>query len=405
MNESHAAKTNIMDNNLVNVLLGLLVMAFYLLVVGFFGVRQPELRVFRKKHNGQYLFSLSFCTASIPFIVIHHLMIDPTSNVSLLISASMLISFGLISLIKGTIDVVGEIPHAVADLKGAVVIVTGANAGIGFEACKQLAELGSSVVIMACRNEKKGKAALERLEKSTGKSVFELMLCDTSDLESVKSFADNFKSKFDALHALVLNAGSLPSITVSKQGYENGFATMNLGHQYLYDLLEDMLVETDDDCAIHGRVVTTSSSGNYLGFVRWNDLEGENAKRNAWEKYAQAKLINVMFTQEGQKRADEKFGQGKLIFSCHHPGYVQSDIWRSLPSAAKPIAEFIMTMVARQSDAGARGILHGVMATDIIPGRYFQDCVSVKPNPKIREEDNKKIWEMSEEYLQKFAQK
>ncbi|GMH29577.1 hypothetical protein Nepgr_031420 [Nepenthes gracilis] len=86
-------------------------------------------------------------------------------------------------------------------------VVTGSNKGIGFELCKQLASNGV-IVVLTSRDEKKGKAALENLSRSSGlsdKLVFHRL--DVTEPTSIDSLADFVKTEFGKLDILVNNAG------------------------------------------------------------------------------------------------------------------------------------------------------------------------------------------------------
>ncbi|GAB2217319.1 hypothetical protein Drorol1_Dr00000492 [Drosera rotundifolia] len=84
-------------------------------------------------------------------------------------------------------------------------VVTGANKGIGFEACKQLASRGVTVVLTA-RDHKKGLEALERLREDGLGDFVHFHQLDVADSESVAALADFVKSKFGKLDILVNNA-------------------------------------------------------------------------------------------------------------------------------------------------------------------------------------------------------
>jgi len=87
------------------------------------------------------------------------------------------------------------------------VLITGANGGLGKECARQLALLDETEKIyLGCRNEEKAKAAKQSLEESTGKSIFEIVLVDVSNLDSVRSAV---KSLNDPIDALVMNAGGV----------------------------------------------------------------------------------------------------------------------------------------------------------------------------------------------------
>jgi NAD(P)-dependent dehydrogenase (short-subunit alcohol dehydrogenase family) len=124
------------------------------------------------------------------------------------------------------------------------ILITGANAGIGKETARQLALVkGTEKIYLACRNESKAKAAKLELEKSTGKSIFEIILMDVSNIDSVKSAVDGLKEPIDAL---IMNAGGMGGKTpnaMTEDGVTHIFASNVLGHVVLLDelLKEDKL--------------------------------------------------------------------------------------------------------------------------------------------------------------------
>ena len=72
-------------------------------------------------------------------------------------------------------------------MKGKIVIVTGANAGIGKATAAQLADMGATVVL-ACRSKERGEAAMNELLCFGGR-CFDLMRLDLADLDNVRAFA------------------------------------------------------------------------------------------------------------------------------------------------------------------------------------------------------------------------
>ena len=92
------------------------------------------------------------------------------------------------------------------DLSGKVAIVTGANSGIGYEMARTLARK-QATVILACRNQDKGDAAVRRISQESVKAKTELGLLDLSDLASIHRFADRFTSDYTRLDILINNAG------------------------------------------------------------------------------------------------------------------------------------------------------------------------------------------------------
>ena len=91
---------------------------------------------------------------------------------------------------------------------GKIVIITGANSGLGYNNTIQFANKGATV-IMACRNKQKGGNALSKVKSKVPGAKLELMLLDLGSFESVSTFVTEFKSKYQRLDVLLNNAGIL----------------------------------------------------------------------------------------------------------------------------------------------------------------------------------------------------
>ncbi|KAF3766602.1 hypothetical protein M406DRAFT_38676 [Cryphonectria parasitica EP155] len=115
-------------------------------------------------------------------------------------------------------------PAVVRDvsLQGQTAIITGSNTGVGYQTAKQLLDLGLSKLILAVRDEEKGKAAAANLSSSRdlAPNAIEVWLLDHSSYESVVSFAERAKS-LDRLDFVNLNVG----IILTKRTFNN-----NTGH-------------------------------------------------------------------------------------------------------------------------------------------------------------------------------
>ena len=186
----------------------------------------------------------------------------------------------------------------IPDQTGRTAVVTGANTGLGYETAAALAAKGAHIVL-AVRNVAKGKEAARRIEQTVHPSAdVAVQELDLTSLESVRAAAEQLRSKHDTIDLLINNAGVMftPKST-TKDGFELQFGTNHLGHFALTGLLLDRLL-----AAPGSRVVTVSSVGHrFARRIRFDDLQ--------WEKdysrigaYGQAKLANLMFTYELQRR-------------------------------------------------------------------------------------------------------
>ncbi|TFY76492.1 hypothetical protein EWM64_g7520 [Hericium alpestre] len=136
----------------------------------------------------------------------------------------------------------------IPDLTGKVILVTGANAGIGLQTSEQLAIHGAKVYL-ACRTESKAKAAIAGIEDRTpslkGQGRLMWLPLDLSSMRSSKKAAEEFLSKEKRLDILINNAGRLADdYVLSPEGVELSVAVNHLGHFVLTTALLPLLKET-----------------------------------------------------------------------------------------------------------------------------------------------------------------
>jgi NAD(P)-dependent dehydrogenase (short-subunit alcohol dehydrogenase family) len=118
------------------------------------------------------------------------------------------------------------------------ILITGANNGLGKEAARQLAlKKETKKVILFCRNQARAEVAKKDLEQQTGKRIFEIVIVDVSDANSVRQAVEKIKEPIDAI---ILNAGGVIGKTaaqVTSSGMNQLAATNILGHVILVEEL------------------------------------------------------------------------------------------------------------------------------------------------------------------------
>ena len=118
------------------------------------------------------------------------------------------------------------------------ILITGANIGLGKETARQLALRNETKkLILFCRNQAKAEAAKKDLELQTGKKIFEIIIGDVSDANSVRRAVEKIREPIDAV---ILNAGGMVGKTAAKitpSGMNELAATNILGHVVLVDEL------------------------------------------------------------------------------------------------------------------------------------------------------------------------
>ena len=99
-----------------------------------------------------------------------------------------------------------------------IAIVTGANRGLGFETCRQLASKDIQVVLTS-RDETNGKAAVEKLQAEGLDVVYHPL--DVTNAESIEHLAQFIRNEFGKLDILVNNAGIARDFTDAENSIFN----------------------------------------------------------------------------------------------------------------------------------------------------------------------------------------
>ena len=297
------------------------------------------------------------------------------------------------------------------DLRGRTYVLTGANAGIGFETAKQLAAQGARVVL-ACRREAAGETAAAAIREAYPKADLEVRALDLGDLASVRRFAEGLPEDL-ALTGLVNNAGVMntPKGTTA-DGFETQLGVNHLGHVLLTELLLPALERGAPSRVVNVASCFHDKAMGREGDVKLDDLMFESRRYDGWEAYAQSKLANVLHAKSLAKRVADK---GITAVSVH-PGWVRTDLARhSMPLFVQNwvLRPVLGAMGMIEPFVGAQTSLHALLADDVESGAYYSQTGTYRdkacnaggwpltsPNPKAHDDALAEgLWEKSRQLV------
>ncbi|MFW9854454.1 MAG: oxidoreductase [Candidatus Thorarchaeota archaeon] len=286
-------------------------------------------------------------------------------------------------------------PDEMPDLSGKIIIVTGANSGIGYEAAKEFARKGAET-ILACRNIEKAKKAIKNIKKEIPNANTGVMELDLNSLKSVHKFAEGFKQKYSQLNVLLNNAGIMfVPYRTTEDGFETQVGINHLGHFALTALLFDLLKTTPG-----ARVVNVSSNAHRFGTMDFQNFiydGGQGYSRLG--AYGRSKLANLLFTYELHRRLKE--ANIDVMALAAHPGISNTNLVRQW--YYRMIKPFLFWMF-QSAHMGSLPSLRAATDPDVAGAEYFGPKKGSRGHPVLvesngashNEGDAKRLWELSE---------
>jgi len=210
----------------------------------------------------------------------------------------------------------GWTPERLGSLAGKTYVITGANAGTGFEAARIFLSKGAKVVMLN-RNAEKSTAAVAKLKQEYGADAdVTFVRMDLAVLANVRDAAAEVMKTVPRIDALICNAAiaQVPTQKLTVDGFESMLGTNHYGHFLLCGLLYPRIAESK------GRIVVVSSLGYKMGIrtIQFDDMNwDENYHQNS--TYSQSKLAQMMFAYELQDRLAAANRTDVKVYVCH-PG-------------------------------------------------------------------------------------
>lgn len=270
------------------------------------------------------------------------------------------------------------------DQTGRTVVVTGATAGIGLIAARELAKAGARVVL-AVRSTVKGEQVAAQMAGRV-----EVRELDVSDLASVRRFADDWTGDIDVL---INNAGIMEvPFALTADGIESQMATNYVGPFVLTNLLLPHITD---------RVITVASQLHRMGKVHLEDLFGEHRPYRPAAAYRDSKLAIVLFSLELQRRLEAADNPVRSILA--HPGIASTNLARHANSGKVTHA---LRFLFNDPATGALSVLYA--ATQDVAGNSYvgpRGLGSMKGRPALgkpapagrQREVAQQLWEATDE--------
>ncbi len=198
-----------------------------------------------------------------------------------------------------------------------VILITGATGAIGKAIARQLAEIETHEVVLACRHEEKARQATAEIQRVTGNPNVRYELVDVSRHSSIHALIERWSGP---LHVLINNAAASPrQRQETPEGIEMQFATNVLGYFWMIHSFGEQL-----HASTPARVINVASY--WAGDLDLSDLEFKRRRYTNGTAYRQSKQANRMLTVAFASRLKP---YGITVNVCH-PGDVNSRLSNDL---------------------------------------------------------------------------
>lgn len=242
----------------------------------------------------------------------------------------------------------GWTPDQLGSLAGKTYVITGANAGAGFEATRVFLSKGAKVVMMN-RNAGKSTAAIAILKQEFGSEAdVTFVRMDLAVLDSVREAAAEVIEKIPQIDALICNAAIAQVATqeITVDGFESQLGVNHFGHFLLCGLLFDRVE------ASGGRIVVVGSNGYKMGLKRLK-FEDLNFDENytPWNSYSQSKLAQMVFAYELQRRVQA--ADKRVQVQVCHPGASRTSLIEGKANLATKMLWKLLSPLAQSAEKGS----------------------------------------------------
>ncbi|KAK8250226.1 hypothetical protein HDK77DRAFT_480197 [Phyllosticta capitalensis] len=302
------------------------------------------------------------------------------------------------------------------DFSGQVVIVTGSNTGLGFEAVKHLVRLNAALVILAVRSTSKGNAAVQSLLDTTGCAPNRLQVwqLDLSSYDSIKKFGSRVQT-LERLDAVIQNAGILTFNWAVAEENESHITVNVIGAVLLGLEVLPKLRESAAKYRLRGRLSFVGSDLQYIAKLseknepgRVFDALNQKDKADMGDRYKVSKLL-LLYAVRALANASPLTEKSNVVINCMTPGACASDIFRDdVGWLQRKVMTTAVSLFARTTEVGSRTLVQAVspMLGPEFHGAFVWDCRPAPLGPNVEGAENEKlaekVWDELVERLEKI---
>lgn len=279
-------------------------------------------------------------------------------------------------------------------MQNKIVLITGANAGIGKATAEGLAGQGAKV-IMACRKKENGDLAKAEIQKQWPKAKLEVIECNLASFQSVKNAANHVLQNYDCIDVLINNAGLFTSNKkMTEDGIEMQFGVNHLGHFLLTKLLLPLIEKSS-----YPKIINVSSVAHLHGKIEFDSLKEGKTPYNGLDAYAQSKLANVLFTRGLARKYPN------IASHCLHPGVVKTSFGNKHSKWYLSLFWHFWKMFMLSSQQGAATSIHLATSDRLPKGKalFFDEKQKMRSFSDVAKNDIlvKQLWDYSEQLIAK----
>ncbi|KIA75507.1 dimethylallyl tryptophan synthase GliD1 [Aspergillus ustus] len=298
-------------------------------------------------------------------------------------------------------------PIPTHDFTNQVILITGANRGLGLEAARHLVRLNAAKVILAVRSVAGGEEARKELEMSTGRhGAIEVYELDMASHESVQVFVSQIESSLDRLDMVLLNAGIYTQDFVLKDGYESTL-TVNVINTFLLAILLLPKLRRSAEVTKSTPCISVVASDRHVmnNLPEWREsssfaLLSDPKKADMNQRYYVSKLLQILLARAMAARIIPEQGSAGpwVVLNSLTPGYCSSGLLSNAHGLTKFAFWVLAKATARKPEVGARTLVGAISKGVEGHGKYLNDG-EIDENslsPFVRSEEGKlaqdKMW-------------